>query len=488
MQPDTSHLRPQDEAPTQPAPAGVIHRPHGQARAVQRAAAYRGFTRAVPSVTAAGEILLATANDGGLGLAPVGTLIALLRQLPARRWRETPVLRLSNQRIADAVGCCSRTVQRHLKRLHEQGVIAIGWGPGNTRLPFRQDGSSEAEWVGIDLRPALVFAQEMAAQRQVRLAALRAFDAVRDTTSTAILAARGALDAATVLPSIAIAAHRQRLAALRRELQAATRRAHEPAVSIATIKAATKAVAALGAEAEALCRALDREPEPPIGGGDGAGDSSSSLSSCDDGGADQKTESTLVESHVRTIQGSGRPPAKGWGDEGGPDDPVAPLLYGWWLAAYQGVRPLPSEELVELEITARLRAKAMGLATRVINQAVERHGVGLVIGAVLHVSSLPKTAGVRCKGGLLVSLLRREPGQLTPETFHRRPLADPSLGEADALGLARRLAPSHQPGWVLRRWVATRRRRAEPIHDPRRCLAGFARKLEREQGRGRCVS
>lgn len=492
MRPDTSHLRPQDEAPTQPAPAGVTHRPHGQARAVQRAAAYRGFTRAVPSVTAAGEILLATANDGGLGLAPIGTLIALLRQLPARRWRETPVLRLSNQRIADAVGCCSRTVQRHLKRLHEQGVIAIGWGPGNTRLPFRQDGSSEAEWVGIDLRPALVFASEMADRQQSRRTALHAFDTARAAASTAILVARGALEAARALLPIVVAAHRQQLTELRQALQATACLAHQPTATILAIEAATARVRALGVEAKALGHVPDHEPDPPGGGGergeDKAGDNAFGVSPGYDGRADQETESTGVESLVLTDQRAGQAPAKGWRLGSGADDLAAPLLYGRWLGAYNGARPLPSDALVELEIAARLRARAMGLATRVVNQAVARHGVGLVIGAVLHVSSLPETAQVRSRGGLLASLLRREVGQLTPDTFHRRLLADPELGEAEALGIASRLAPSHRPYWVLGRWHATCRRKGEPIRHPRGCLAAFARKLEQEQGRGRCVS
>ena len=44
------------------------------------------------------------------------------------------------------------------------------------------------------------------------------------------------------------------------------------------------------------------------------------------------------------------------------------------------------------------------------------------------------------------------------------------------------MAPGHQPTWVLGRWQATRLRREEPIADLRACLAGFARKLQREHG------
>jgi hypothetical protein len=279
----------------------------------------------------------------------------------------------------------------------------------------------------------------------------------------------------------------ERLAGLRRQLQAATRRAHQPAATVAAIEAATATVAALGADAEALRRALDPELDPSDGGGNRTGDSSAGLSPGPDGDGHQKTASTPVESLVRTIQGSGRTSTKGWGGDGEPDDPAAPLLYGRWLAAYRGTRPLPSHELIELEIAARLRARAMGLAARVVDQAVARHGVGLVVGAVLFVAALPGKARVRCKGGLLVSLLRREVGRLTPETFHRRPPADSNLDETEALGIASRLAPSHRPHWVIGRWHATRRRKGEPIHDPRRCLAAFAMKLEREQDWGRRV-
>jgi hypothetical protein len=285
-----------------------------------------------------------------------------------------------------------------------------------------------------------------------------------------------------------VAAHRQGLTELRQEVQAADRLAHQPTATVAAIEAATATVAALGVQAEALRRALNHEPDPSDGGGNRAGDSASGLSSGPDAGGHQKTASTPVERLVPTIQGPGRTPAKEWGGDSAPDDPTEPLLYGRWLGAYRGTRPLPSDELVELEIAARRRARGMGVAARVVEQAVARHGVGLVVGAALFVAALPETARVRSKGGLLASLLRRAAGQLTPATFHRRPPADPELGEAEALGIARRAAPSHQPGWVLGRWAATRRRRAEPIHDPRRCLAAFARKLEREQGYGRRVA
>lgn len=485
MRPDPSPLPHRDGARRLPVLTGVNHRPEGQARALARAAAYHGFTQAVPSVPQLCRLLSATARRHGIGAAALQTLTVMLGLLPPGRWHTLPVLRLSNQRIADAVGCSSRTVQRHLRQLHEQGVIGMVWGPGNTRLPCRQDGG-RAEPGGIDLRPALVLGQEAAALVQATEAALRAFHAARDTASEAILAARDAAGThASQPPAITLL---ERLTGLRQELQAATRLAHRAAAPVASIEAAMAAVTAIAAEAEALRRALDHEPGPPGGdGGDRIEENASSLSPCPDRSGDQKTASTPVESRVLTIQGSGRTPTKGWGDDSEPDDPAAPLLYGRWLGAYEGTRPLPSDELVELEITARLQAKAMGLATRVVNQAALRHGVGLVTGVILFVAALPEKARVRCKGGLLVSLLRREAGQLTPETFHRRPPAAPELGEAEALGLAQRLAPSHRPGWVLRRWAATRRRRAEPIHDPRRCLAAFARKLEREQGCGRCM-
>lgn len=486
MRPDPSPLPHRDGARRLPVLTGVNHRPEGQARALARAAAYRGFTQAVPNIPQLCRLLSATARRHGIGAAALQTLTVMLGLLPSGRWHTLPVLRLSNQRIADAVGCSSRTVQRHLKQLHEQGVIGVAWGPGNTRLPCRQDGGGRAEPVGIDLRPALVLGQEAAALVQATEAARRAFHAAHDAASEAILAARDAAGTHADQPPASTLL--ERLTGLRQELQAATRRSHRAAAPVASIEAATAAVTAIAAEAEALRRALDHEPGPPGGGGDRAEDSASSLSPGPDTSGHQETGSTGVESPVPTIQGPGRTAAKGWGGQGEPDDPAAPLLYGRWLGAYQGTRPLPGGELVELEITARLRAKAMGLATRVVNQAIERHGVGLVIGAVLFVAALPETAQIRSRSGLLVSLLRREPGRLTPETFHRRPAADPQLGQAEALGIAARLAPSHRPHWVVGRWYDTRRRKGERIHSPRRCLAAFARKLEREQGRSRHVS
>lgn len=486
MRPETSHLRHRDGARSQPAPAGVGHRPEGQARALERAAAYRGFTQAVPNVPRLCQLLSATARRYGIGAAALQTLTVMLSLLPPGRWREheMPVLRLSNQRIADRAGCSGRTVQRHLRLLHERGIVGMVWGPGNTRLPCRQDGSGRGEPVGIDLRPTLVLGEAAAALVQATEMALRAHHAEHDKTSNTILAARDAVGADKGLPTAT--ASLERLTELRRQLQAATRLAHRPAATVAAIEAATATVAALGAEAEALRRTLDHEPDPPGGGGNSAGDSSSSLSPGPDAGGYQKTASTPVESHVPTIQGSGRTPTKGWGGAGAADDPAEPLLYGRWLGAYHGVRPLPSDELVELEIAARRRARAMGVAARVVDQAVERHGVGLVVGAVLFVAALPEKARVRCKGGLLASLLRRPAGRLTPESFHRRPAAD--LDEAEALGIVARLAPSHRPCWVVGRWHDTRRRKGERVHSPHRCLAAFAMKLEREQGRGRHVS
>jgi len=73
-------------------------------------------------------------------------------------------------------------------------------------------------------------------------------------------------------------------------------------------------------------------------------------------------------------------------------------------------------------------------------------------------------------------------GALTPASFGRRSREDAPLGEAEALAIAKRMAPGHRPTWVLGRWQATRLRREEPITDLRACLAGFARKLQREHG------
>lgn len=158
------------------------------------------------------------------------------------------------------------------------------------------------------------------------------------------------------------------------------------------------------------------------------------------------------------------------------------MLYARWLGAYAGSRPLPSAELTELEITARLQARQYGIARRVLEQASTRHGLALVIGAVLFVAGLPESAGIRNRGALLASLLQRPEGALTPASFARRQREQTPLGEAEALAIAKRLAPGHQPYWVVARWQATRQRREEPITDLRACLAGFARKLQREHG------
>jgi hypothetical protein len=414
--------------------------------------------------------------------------MVLLPCLPRWRWREDPMLRLSNQRIAEAAGCASRTVQRHPKVLHEQGVSGVTWGPGNTRLPWRHDGYGGPEPIGIDLRPALVFAQEMAALRRAGEAAPYAFRRECHAVGEAILGGRTRLTPSTEVRLL------DQLAGLRRRVREATRQAHRPAAAWAASAAATRAMAAIGAEAAQLRRMLEQDRDPgPGSDGEGAGEGSPGASLDRDSAGDQRTVSTPVEGVVPTIQGSGPNPALRWGSlargqgrawdtEAGHEDLAEPLLYAPWRAAHDGTAPLPSGDLVELEIAARRRASGMGRATWVLKEAIERHRIGLVIGAVPHVSALPERARVRSRGGLLASLLRRELGELAPTTFHRRPPADPDLGEAEALGLARRLAPSHRPHWVLTRWHATRRRRSEPIHDPRRCLAAFAAKLEHEQG------
>lgn len=470
-------------------PSGVAHRPGGQAKALERVARYRGFTNAVPSADAACETLLATAKESSLSLIAIRVLVTLLRLLPRWRWRDgKPIVRISNQRLADLVGCSPRTVQRGLKEAHEQGTVAIRWGPGNTRLPYHQDGQDADELVGIDLRPALVFAIEMAARRQARLAALRAFDAARAAAGTKLLAAHGAV-ADRMADGDASAAHRQQLDELRREMRLASRRARRPSATVARIEEATATVTALGDRAEALCRALAPERRRPSLGGEQDTDNkagvTAQLSSQPAEGIDQGTESTPVETRVRTDQGGGRTLAKGWDGALAADDLAAPLLFGRWLADYQGTRQLPSGERIEHEITARRLLRRWGVRGRVLDEAVRRHDLGLAVGAVFHVAALPETARVRSKAGLLVSLLQRPPGQLTPETFHRRPPADPELDTDEALDIAARHAPSHRAHWVLERWHDTRRRKGERIHRPQHCLAAFASKLERDQGHRR---
>ena len=469
---------------------GIVgpERQEGQRRAQQRATRYQGFTSTLPTVGQACLAIHATARRGPLGKAASHTLEVLLQLLPQSCWSGLPVLRATNTTLASRVGCSERQVQRHLARLHEQGVIGINWGRGHARLSFELHGGDKATGPGappgIDLRPALVFAHEQAELARSVLTAQQQFSPARERALAAVWQAKIALiHAAERLAPARHATIRQRIEQLRTEMGRLARTALGARALPAGIEAATHAAGELAHRAHALRQEIENE--------DDDGDNSPGSSPRGDDSASQMTESNFVEAVVPTIQArpnrAGLRPARAAGKEGqaevGPAcEPALPVSYARWLGAHDGSRPLPSAELVELEITARLQARQYGIAHRVLQQATARHGLVLVIGAVLFVAGLPESAGIRSRGALLAALLRRPEGALTPASFARRQREQTSLGEAEALAIARRLAPGHQPHWVLGRWQATRQRRDEPITDLRACLAGFARKLQREHG------
>ena len=139
----------------------VASRSAGQAMARKRGAAWRRFTPQLRDVEQVCAVLRRTARQGPAGRAATETLAELLRLLPRRSWAGLPVLRVTNQHLASRLSCCIRQVQRHLARLHQLGIIAIDWSRANSRLRFdRHDDQGEERQVGIDLRPAIVFAHE----------------------------------------------------------------------------------------------------------------------------------------------------------------------------------------------------------------------------------------------------------------------------------------------------------------------------------------
>ncbi|MGE3738221.1 MAG: helix-turn-helix domain-containing protein [Geminicoccaceae bacterium] len=498
MQPKHKHTSTADPGPDdgQDAPrTGIVspERQEGQRRADERACRYQGFTSTLPTAGQACLAIHATARRGPLGKAASHTLEVLLHLLPQFCWAELPVLRVTNATLASRVGCSRRQVQRHLAILHEHGAIGINWGRGHTRLGFqlhadhKATGPSEPD--GIDLRPTLVYAHEQAELARSVLAAQQQFSPARERALAAVWQAKTALiHAAERLAPARYATAGQQIEQLRTEIGQLARAALGARALPAGIEAATQAAGKLAGRALALRQEIETDDE------DDTGDNGPESSPQDDESASQMTESNFVESVVLTIQAgpdrAGLRPAGATGKEGqaevgeaGPQgEPALPVLYARWLGAYDGRQPLPSGELTELEITARLQAKQYGIAHRMLDQAAARHGLALVIGAVLFVAGLPEHAGIRNRGALLASLLQRPAGGLTPDSFRRRQPEATPLGEAEALAIAKRLAPGHQPHWVFGRWQATQQRRKEPITDPRACLAGFARKLQREHG------
>src|SRR3954454_15243041 len=170
---------------------GVAPRCAGGAAARGRAAAFQGLTPPLPHAGAARRALEEGGRQLGLRPGPVRTLCALLGLYRGWGLRRPPVLAASNARIARAVGCDERTVQKHLALLRAKGLVLVEYVPDNRRRPEPDAGPDDP--AGIDLRPALVVAAELRA-RLDRLEAERgAAVAGLRLAQRALLLARAAL-------------------------------------------------------------------------------------------------------------------------------------------------------------------------------------------------------------------------------------------------------------------------------------------------------
>lgn len=455
---------------------GIAQRDQGQLLAIERAAAYRGFSAQLPDIDRVCAALRRSARRGPAGRATIATLEALLQLMPRRRWSEQPILRVTNQHLAARLGYSIRQVQRHLATLHQHGIVAIDWGKANSRLRFdvhaRKDG--EDGQAGIDLRPAIAYAHEQHALDHAVQVAQLAFHEAHKATLDTIWQAKLAL--LRQRRSAQLPDQEQQIDRLRADVRSLGRRAYAARAMVVEIQACACTLGAIRQQAAELHASVIHKD------GEESEDRSDITSPPGDDQPSQMTESNKVESVVPTNQADGRTGATG--REGKAGEPgIDAAIFRQWLAAQAGT-PLPSSaDVLELELHARQVARRIGIARRVVNEAIERHGPMPAIGAILHVQALPPSARVRSRGALLASLLRRPPGALTAERLTCREAPPEALSESEAAAIARRCAPSHQPYWVCARWHATRRRRQEPIHDPRRCLEAFARTIERTQGR-----
>src|SRR3982751_2545033 len=141
--------------------SGVAPRCAGEAAARERAAAYSGFTPALPHAGAARRALEEGGRQLGLRPGPVRTLSTPLALYRGRGPPRPPVLAATNAAIARAAGCDERTVQKHLALLRAKGLVLVEYGPHNRRRPEPDAGPGDP--AGIDLRPALVAAAELRA-------------------------------------------------------------------------------------------------------------------------------------------------------------------------------------------------------------------------------------------------------------------------------------------------------------------------------------
>src|SRR3954451_23138433 len=141
--------------------SGVAPRCAGEGAARGRAAAYSGFTPALPHAGAARRALEEGGRQLGLRPGPVRTLCALLGLYRGWGLRRPPVLAATNAAIARAAGCDERTVQKHLALLRAKGLVLVEYAPHTRRRPEPEAGPGAP--AGIDLRPALVAAGELRA-------------------------------------------------------------------------------------------------------------------------------------------------------------------------------------------------------------------------------------------------------------------------------------------------------------------------------------
>src|SRR4051794_31810005 len=162
MRPHDNHEDPGAEPRGRPqARFGVAPRCAGEAAARGRAAAFQGFTPALPHAGAARRALEEGGRQLGLRPGPVRTLSALLGLYRGWGLRRPPVLAATNAAIARAAGCDERTVQKHLALLRAKGLVLVEYGPHNRRRPEPDAGPGDP--AGIDLRPALAAAAELRA-------------------------------------------------------------------------------------------------------------------------------------------------------------------------------------------------------------------------------------------------------------------------------------------------------------------------------------
>src|SRR3954454_6076266 len=198
---------------------GVAPRCAGEAAARARAAAFQGFTPALPHAGAARRALEEGGRQLGLRPGPVRTLCALLALYRGWGLRRPPVLAATNAAIARAAGCDERTVQKHLALLRAKGLVRVESGPHHRRRPEPEAGPGDP--AGIDLRPALAAAAELRAlldrlerERRAAVAELR-------LAQRALLLARAALaegDGPTPEALEALEGHRRALRRVRRRL------------------------------------------------------------------------------------------------------------------------------------------------------------------------------------------------------------------------------------------------------------------------------